>query len=254
MSVAKPVIGIPADRNVYDIHPFHMAGEKYVRSITDVVDGIPLVIPVLADHLEIDELLGLVDGLLFTGSPSNIEPHHYDGEPSAPDTLHDPHRDALTLPLARRALETGVPVFAICRGFQELNVIQGGTLHQDVKSIDGYHWHNRYVEFENEPLDVMYGPSHDISIVENGRLHTLLGRTTATVNSLHGQGIDRLGRDLTVEAYSDDGLIEAFTVDNTPGFNLAVQWHPEWKATEDELSTVMYEAFGEACRVRAAGR
>lgn len=251
MSVAKPVIGIPADRRMHGGHPFHQVGEKYIRAVTDCVDGIPLQIPVLADHLEIDELLGIVDGLLFSGSPSDIEPHHYNGAPSHPDTLHDPHRDALTLPLAQRALETGVPVFAICRGFQELNVALGGTLHQKVAEVPGYHLHK---ENPDDPLDVQYGPSHDIQLVDGGLLNRWTGESTVTVNSLHGQGVAQLADGLVVEALADDGLVEAFRVDGASGFNLAVQWHPEWLASDNEFSTVMFKAFGDACRQRAAER
>lgn len=251
MSAGRPVIGIPADRRMHGGHPFHQAGEKYVRAVTDCVDGIPLVIPVLADHLEIDELLQRMDGVLFTGSPSDIEPHHYAGTPSAPDTLHDPHRDALTLPLARRALATGVPVFAICRGFQELNVALGGSLHQKVAEVPGYHSHK---ENAADPLDVQYGPSHDVVLTEGGLLRSLTEAATVTVNSLHGQGVAQLADGLIVEATADDGLIEAFRVAAARGFNLAVQWHPEWRASENEFSTAMFKAFGEACRLRAAER
>lgn len=251
MSVAKPVIAIPADRRMHDGHPFHQVGEKYVRAVTDGIGGIPLTIPVLAERLEIDELLGLFDGILFSGSPSDIEPHHYAGAPSAPGTLHDAERDALTLPLARRALETGVPVFAICRGFQELNVALGGSLHQKVAEVPGFHSHK---ENPDDPLDVQYGPSHDIVLVEGGLLRKLHGRATVAVNSLHGQGVARLADGLVVEALADDGLVEAFRVDGAPGFNLAVQWHPEWRATDNEFSMAMFKAFGEACRQRAAER
>ena len=148
---------------MHDGHPFHQVGEKYIRAVTDGIGGIPLEIPVLADHLDIEELLGLFDGILFSGSPSDIEPHHYAGTPSAPGTLHDADRDALTLPLARRALEAGVPVFAICRGFQELNVARGGSLHQKVADVPGYHSHKENPE---DPLEVQYGPSHDVVLVE----------------------------------------------------------------------------------------
>ena len=147
MSVSRPLIGVPADRIIQEEHPFHQVGEKYIRAITDCVEGVPLLIPVLAEHLELDELLAAVDGVLFTGSPSDVEPHHYGGEPTGPDANHDPHRDAMTLPMAQRALAQGIPVFAICRGFQELNVVAGGTLHQDVKRLPGVHWHDRYSEF-----------------------------------------------------------------------------------------------------------
>ena len=251
MATVRPVIGIPADRRMHGAHPFHQVGEKYIRAITDCVDGIPLPIPVLAEQLDVDELLGIFDGILFSGSPSDIEPHHYAGTPSAPGTLHDAERDALTLPLARRALETGVPVFAICRGFQELNVALGGSLHQKVAEVPGFHSHK---ENPDDPLDEQYGPSHDIVLVEGGLLHRLLGRATVAVNSLHGQGVARLADGLIVEALADDGLVEAFRVADAPGFNLAVQWHPEWRAAENEFSKAMFKAFAEACRQRAAER
>jgi putative glutamine amidotransferase len=251
MATVRPVIGIPADRRMHGAHPFHQVGEKYIRAITDCVDGIPLPIPVLAEQLDVDELLGIFDGILFSGSPSDIEPHHYAGTPSAPGTLHDAERDALTLPLARRALETGVPVFAICRGFQELNVALGGSLHQKVAEVPGFHSHK---ENPDDPLDEQYGPSHDIVLVEGGLLHRLLGRATVAVNSLHGQGVARLADGLIVEALADDGLVEAFRVADAPGFNLAVQWHPEWRAAENEFSMAMFKAFAEACRQRAAER
>jgi len=251
MPTDRPVIGIPADRRMHGAHPFHQVGEKYIRAVIDCVGGIPLPIPALAGDLGIDELLGLFDGILFTGSPSDIEPHHYAGAPSAPGALHDAERDALTLPLARRALETGVPVFAICRGFQELNVALGGSLHQVVADVPGYHSHK---ENPDDPLDVQYGPSHDVVLADGGLLRTLAGKPAVAVNSLHRQGVARLADGLAVEAIADDGLVEAFRVDDTPAFNLAVQWHPEWRATENAFSRVMFKAFGDACRQRAAER
>src|SRR5256885_6363601 len=130
MAPARPLIGIPADRRMVGAHPFHMVGEKYARAVLDAAGAAPLLIPSLADELGSDELLQRLDGLLFTGSPSNVEPHRYAGAPSAPGTLHDPARDATTLPLIRKAVRAGVPVFGICRGFQEMNVAFGGTLHQ----------------------------------------------------------------------------------------------------------------------------
>ena len=154
-------------------------------------------------------------------------------------------------PLAQRALATGIPVFAICRGFQELNVVRGGTLHQKVAEVPGYHSHK---EDPEDPLDVQYGPSHDIRLVDGGLLRELAGQPTMTVNSLHGQGVARLGDGLVVEAVADDGLVEAFRVDETPAFNLAVQWHPEWRAGDNDFSRAMFGAFGDACRKRAAQR
>jgi putative glutamine amidotransferase len=228
-----------------------MVGEKYLKAITEAAEAVPLIIPVLADDLAIDELVDQVDGVLLTGSPSDIEPHHYGGESGDPNALRDPHRDALTLPIARHALETGVPLFAICRGFQELNVVLGGTLHQKVKDAPGYHNHK---ENPDDPLDVQYGPSHPVSLTEGGLLARLAGTREVMVNSLHGQGVARLADGVTVEAVADDGLIEAFTVDGAAAFALAVQWHPEWKATDNEFSSAIFRAFGDACRLRARKR
>jgi len=242
---AKPVVGIPADRRQIDPHPFHVVGEKYATAIRDGADAIPFLIPALGNSIDVETVLQRVDGILLTGSPSNVEPHHYDGAASRPGTLHDPHRDETTLPLIKLALEKGVPVFAVCRGFQELNVVLGGTLHQHVHEVEGYH---RHKENPDDPLDVQYGPSHEIHLVEGGWLRDLAGTDTVTVNSLHSQGIARLADGVTVEAVADDGLIEGFRVDGARNFALAVQWHPEWQVTQDRFSMAIFKAFGDACR------
>lgn len=242
---ATPVVGIPADRRQLDPHPFHVVGEKYVTAIRDGADALPFLIPALGDSIDAAAVLRRVDGILLTGSPSNVEPHHYDGEASKPGTLHDPHRDETTLPLIELALEKGVPVFAVCRGFQELNVVLGGTLHQHVHEVEGYHIHN---ENPDDPLEVQYGPSHEVHLVEGGLLRDLAGMDTVTVNSVHSQGVARLADGVSVEAVADDGLIEGFRVDGAKNFALAVQWHPEWKVTEDSFSMAIFKAFGDACR------
>ena len=248
---SRPIIGVPACRKPIDIHPFHVVGEKYLQAIIDGADALPLMIPVMAEHIHVDELLQHVDGVFLTGSLSNVEPHHYDGEPSEPGTLHDPHRDATTLPLARAVLKAGVPLMAVCRGFQELVVALGGSLHQKVHEVPGYHYH---LENPDDPLDKQYGPSHAVDLVEGGVLHKLAGETRVMVNSLHAQGVRRLPDGVTVEAIADDGLIEAFTVDGAPGFALGVQWHPEWRVTENDFSLAMFRAFGDACREYARQR
>ena len=239
----KPAIGVPADRRMVDPHPFHMAGEKYVQAVIDGSGGLPFIVPALGDLLDVDDIIAHVDGLLLTGSPSNIEPYHYEGQPSEPGTLHDPHRDALTLPLAKRAMEQGVPLLAVCRGFQELNVVLGGTLHQKVHEVPGYRMHKENPE---DPLEVQYGPSHELNLVEGGLLHSLAGADKVMVNSLHSQGVARL--------VADDGLIEAFVVDSAPGFTLAVQWHPEWQVLLNDFSTAIFKTFGDACRAYAEQR
>jgi len=248
---AKPVIGVPADRRVLDPHPFHMVGETYLTAIRDGASGVPFVIPALGSSLPPDEVLDRVDGLLLTGSPSNVEPHRYGGPASREGTLHDPHRDDTNLPLIERALERGLPLFAVCRGFQELNVVLGGTLHQHVQEIAGLSDHR---ENPKDPLERQYGPAHYVNLVDGGRLRALAGTERVQVNSLHSQGVAKLASGVTVEALADDGLIEGFRVDGTDGFALAVQWHPEWRVTENSFSKAIFQAFGDACRARAAER
>jgi len=251
MSSARPLIGIPADRRMVGAHPFHMVGEKYARAVLDAAGAAPLLIPSLADELGFEELLERLDGLLFTGSPSNVEPHRYEGPPSAPGTLHDPARDATTLPLIRKAVAAGVPVFGICRGFQEMNVAFGGTLHQKLHEVPGHLDHR---DDGTQPLEVQYGPAHDVTLAPGGMLRAFASGDRIRVNSLHSQGIDRLGPELEVEARAPDGVIEAFRVRNARRFALAVQWHPEWKVMSNPFSRALFAAFGEASRERAAAK
>lgn len=226
-------------------HPFHAVGEKYIAAVAQAADCLPLLIPVLETPLDVMEILARVDGIFFTGSPSNVEPHHYKGASSIPGTLHDPHRDATTLSLIPRAVASGVPVFGVCRGFQEMNVAMGGTLHQNVHEVPGYADHR---EDKEEPLDVQYAAAHDVVLEPGGMLARLAGAGRIEVNSLHGQGVDRLGPGLAVEARAPDGLIEAFRVEDAPTFALAVQWHPEWKVMTNEFSKALFAEFGRAAR------
>lgn len=248
MTLRRPVIGLPADRRMIGHHPFHAVGEKYIRAVVEAADAIPLLIPSLGEVLEIDELLEHLDGILFTGSPSNVEPHHYRGPASSTGTLHDPHRDATTLPLIPRAVANGVPVLGICRGFQEMNVAFGGTLHQKVHEVAGMLDHR---DDESRPLEEQYGPAHEVSLVPDGVLRGLAGTERVRVNSLHSQGVERLGDALAVEARATDGLVEAFRVKDAPRFALAVQWHPEWKVMSNAFSRALFAAFGAASRERA---
>lgn len=252
MAPRRPVIGIPADRRMIGAHPFHVVGEKYIDAIVTAAGALPLLVPALgAEVLGIDELLDSVDGLLLTGSPSNVEPRRYEGPPSAPGTLHDPERDATTLPLIPRAIKAGVPLLGICRGFQEMNVAFGGTLAQRLQDLPDRLDHR---ENAGEPLEVQYGPAHAVSLEPDGFLCALAGSRTVTVNSLHAQGVETLGSGLAVEARAPDGLIEAFRVSDGPGFAVAVQWHPEWQVMGNALSRALFAAFGAASRERARQR
>lgn len=232
-------------------HPFHAVGEKYITAVLDSAGALPLLVPSIGRELALQELLDSVDGLLLTGSPSNVEPQHYQGEPSAPGTLHDPARDATTLPLIPRAIAAGVPVLGICRGFQEINVALGGTLWQQVEEQPGLAGH---FEDPTQPLDVQYGPRHEVVLAPGGTLRRIAGADRLTVNSLHHQGVRDLAPGLLAEAHATDGLVEAFRVRDARAFALAVQWHPEWQSTANAFSSALFKAFGEAARERAAAR
>ena len=245
----RPVVLVPADNRPAGKHPSHWVGAKYIDAVR-LAGGLPLVVPsAVAD--DVDELLALADGVLLTGSPSNVHPSHF-GQPvhDAAQPL-DADRDAWTLPLVPKALAAGVPLFAICRGLQEANVALGGTLHQAVQQVAGFADHR---DPAKAPLDVQYGPAHDVEVQPGGVLEGLLGAVRFAVNSLHGQGVERLAGGARVEARAPDGLVEAFSMPAAPGFNLFVQWHPEWRAADNPVSMRLLAAFGDACRARRAVR
>lgn len=245
-----PLVGLPTDRKEIGPHPFLAVGEKYVRAVVDGAGALPILLPALRPALPLERLLEQVDGVLLTGSVSNIEPHHYGDEPSYEGNLHDPTRDANSLPMVTLAMEMGIPLLALCRGFQEVNVALGGSLYQKVHEQPGFLDHR---ENPGDPLDQQYGPAHVVTFNPGGMLAGIAGAPSARVNSLHGQGVARLGKGLKVEAVAPDGLIEAFRHEGA-GFLLGVQWHPEWRVTENPFYLGIFKAFGDACRTRAAQR
>ena len=244
-----PLVGLPADSKPIGLHRYQAVGEKYIRAIVEGAQALPLLIPSLEPTLDLEALLTQLDGLLLTGAYSNIEPHHYDGGPSYEGNLHDPARDATSLSLVRLAIAKRVPVLAVCRGLQEVNVALGGTLHQKVQDVPGLDDHREDLE---SPLDEQYAPVHPVRL--SGSLARIAGSDTAMVNSLHGQGIARVGRGLRVEAQAPDGLVEAVRLEDEASFLLAVQWHPEWKVAENPFYLGIFREFGAACRARAAHR
>jgi len=250
MAARKPLVAVNACVRQLGLHPFHVAGEKYLRAVVEGADALPLVLPALPGLVHPQAWLTNVDGLLLTGSPSNLEPHHYAGPPSAPGTLHDPQRDAFNLPLIRAALAADVPLLAICRGFQELNVALGGSLHACVHELPGYQDHR---EPTDQPVAVQYAARQALKVLPGGLLQAAGLPAQCQVNSIHGQGIDRLALALRVEAVAGDGLVEAVSVRDA-GFALGVQFHPEWQVTAHPHYLAIFQAFGAACRKRAAQR
>lgn len=224
-------------------HPFHIAGRKYVDAVR-LAGAIPLIAPPFAPA-ELPALLDAVHGVLFTGSPSNVHPSHFGEDVHDPSLPLDPERDAWTLPLIRLVLARGMPLFGICRGTQEANVALGGTLHQAVHEQPG---HDDHRARDEDPVDVQYGVRHAVDVLPGGVLARITPKAQLQVNSVHGQGIKRLAAGLRVEARAPDGLVEAFSVADAPGFNLCVQWHPEWRAAANPDSVDLFRAFGHAVK------
>jgi putative glutamine amidotransferase len=231
----------------------HRVGDKYIKAIFDVSQCAAVVVPAMAERHDFNVLIERLDGVFLTGSASNVEPHHYDGARNAKSGLRDSGRDNTTLPLIRAAIDAGLPIFAVCRGIQELNVALGGTLHQMVHELPGKmdHRMNRRL-----PASERFGPRHRVDITPYGLLHRLNGGAdSAIVNSAHAQSIDRPANRLNIEAVSEDGVIEAVSVKDAKVFALGVQWHPEHPlVVEAPLSIAMFNAFGDACRTRARQR
>ncbi len=242
--VSPPWVGLPTDSTLLGHHRFAVAGEKYIGALAQAAEVTPVLLPSLQPPLPAGPWLDRLDGLLLTGAVSNIEPHHYHGAPTWPGNRHDPARDANAFALLQAALDRDMPVLAICRGFQELNVVLGGTLHARVHAVPGLADHR---EDPAAPVEQQYGPAHPVRLVAGGWLAAWAGGDSVEVNSVHGQGIDRLATGLQVEARADDGLVEAAR-SPAHAFVLGVQWHPEWRAAEIAFHHRIFQAFGDACR------
>jgi putative glutamine amidotransferase len=245
IETGPPLIVVPADVRPGDGYVWHAAPETYLAALARSLGAIPLVLPSLAEAPDFDALLGRVDGVLLSGSRSNVHPTRY-GTPATPKSEpHDPRRDAVTVPLIAATLRRGVPLFAICRGMQELNVSLGGTLIAEVREEPGRADHRAPV---SDDADVRFAISHEVAIVPGGMLAGIVGADSIRVNSLHHQAIGRLADGLVVEATAPDGTIEAVSVRDAAGFALGVQWHPEYWVATDPPSAKLFAAFGEAVR------
>jgi putative glutamine amidotransferase len=238
-----PIVILPACRRTIEGRSFHATPTAYSDALR-LAGCQPLHVTAELPG-ELEALLDLADGILLPGSPNNVHPSHFDEEVRDASLPLDPRRDALSLPLIREAIARGIPLFGICRGHQEINVALGGSLHQAVHEIPG---HENHQPADGEAPDLQFGPAHGIRPVPGGLLESLLGTGSLTVNSVHGQAVHRLAPGLRVEALAPDGVIEAIHAPDAPGFNLGVQWHPEWKAAGNPVSEALFHAFGDACR------
>lgn len=252
-SPRKPIVLVPCDNRNYDDRPMQVLLQRYSDALRDLAQVV--TIPLLCTGKEdIEAYLAIADGIMLTGSPSNVHPSHFGQDVLDPSLPLDPARDSITLPLIHRAIEIGLPILAICRGLQEVNVTLGGSLHQAVQTLPGRHDHRGAQGRTGASTDETYALAHPVTAVAGGRLADIIGAAPVDVNSVHGQGIDRLAADLTAEAFAPDGQIEAVSIATHPGFSLALQWHPEWRPSESEASQQIFAAFGNACRAWVAQR
>lgn len=244
----RPVVAVVADRFERQRHATHAVLEGYVKALAQVAQVLPLIVPAHDDGVDTDTLVSMIDGFVLTGSPSNVAAERYGVTPLPASTIVDPARDAVSLRLLPEILAAGVPFLGICRGFQELNVAFGGSLERAVHEQPGRLDHRE--GDHDRPLSRWYEDRHAIHIDPGGRLAPLSDEATVMVNSLHHQGIARLGAGLRVEAKAPDGLIEAVSVESAEQFTLGVQWHPEMRVDDSLFARAIFTAFGDACRLR----
>ena len=245
MQRSLPIVGIVMNERIVTDTPTYTLATKYVIPVVDFVKATPVLLPPVAHHESLHEWLGFLDGIILTGSTSDIHPDRYGETIKNPNSVFDTNRDETSLNLIKGAIKIGLPILGICRGFQEINVALGGTLHQSIHRTPNFMDHREVV---HEDKDISYGPRHDVTAVNDGKLIKIVNKSQWKVNSLHDQGVEHLAENLQAEAYAEDGLIEAFSLkDNNDQFLLATQWHIEWKPQNDECSAAILRAFGHAC-------
>ncbi|QDP00084.1 gamma-glutamyl-gamma-aminobutyrate hydrolase family protein [Thalassotalea sp. PS06] len=244
---STPLVGVVCDMEIIGPHPFHVAGHKYIHALVAGSNCTPVLIPALGNLEHLKQLIHTLDGILLTGGYSMVNPVHYDGSPADAETKLDGDRDSTTLPLINLAIEAGVPVLGICRGFQEMNVALGGSLHQKLHETGQYIEHR---EDKEKLLEQQYDLAHSVRLNPDGQLYSLFDSEDIEVNSLHTQGVDQLAPGLNIEAVATDGLVEAFSVKDATSFAIAVQWHPEWQFNNNNYSRKLFSAFGQACQQR----
>lgn len=248
----RPVIGIIGNAHlINDEYPVQSAGVSNITAVAELTGALPLIVPAIPSASTIADLLDACDGFVLTGGRPNVHPSHYGVEPTEKHGTFDPDRDAVTLPLIRECVARGVPVFGICRGFQEINVAFGGTLHPEIREIPGRMNHRMPPD---GTLEEKFEHRHVVRLTHGGQFHRVLGSCEVLVNSLHGQGILGCGTRVVIEGVAPDETPEAIVIEGAPGFAMAVQWHPEWNAANDPVSRPLFQALGAAVRARSEPR
>ncbi len=242
----RPVIGIIGNHTMIDgTYPAFTGGEMNASAISCVASAMPLLIPSHPDFVDVDELMDICDGFLLTGGRPNVHPEEYGEDATEAHGAFDRSRDAITLPLTRKCVERGQPVLGICRGFQEMNVAMGGTLHPEIRDLPGRMNHRMPPE---GTLEEKFALRHPVHVSEGGVFHQIFGATEVMTNTLHGQGIKSTGSSVVIDGHAEDDTPEAIYIEGASGFALAVQWHPEYNAANDPVSRPLFEAFGDAAR------
>ena len=248
--MTRPVIGVIG--NAYVVESRYMTqlvGTNNLRAVAEVANALPLMFAGTPRVTDIADVLAAVDGVLLTGARANVHPSHFNTEPHARHEPYDEERDALALPLIAACIACGMPIFGICRGFQEMNVALGGSLHPEIRELPG-RMNHRMPRLDNGEIhpdpEVIFADRHDVSLVAGGVFARLLGRDRIRVNSLHGQGILELGRRVFVEGVAEDGTIEAISIADAPSFALGAQWHAEHDPQVNPINRALFQAFGEA--------
>ena len=242
----RPVVGVIGNPHlINDEYPAYAGGSMNFEAISQVSGAMPLMVPADPKFLSPEELLETCDGFLLTGGRPNVHPEEYGEEPTEAHGAFDRGRDAITLPLVRACVERGQPFLAICRGFQEMNVAMGGSLHPEIRDLPGRDNHRMPPD---GTLEEKFELRHDVTFSEGGIFHRLMGNQVVRTNTLHGQGIDIPGPRIVVDGTAEDGTAEAIYVKDAPGFTLGVQWHPEWNAADDPVSRPLFKGFGDALR------
>ncbi|MEM1065486.1 MAG: gamma-glutamyl-gamma-aminobutyrate hydrolase family protein [Pseudomonadota bacterium] len=249
--MARPIVGIIGNSHlINDQYPAHAGGSMNSHAVAQVSQALPMIIPADPEFVSVEELMGACHGFVFTGGRPNVHPEEYGHEETDAHGTFDRARDQIALGLIRACVEAGQPILAICRGFQELNVAMGGTLHPEIRELPGRMNHRMPPD---GTLEEKFELRHDVTFTKGGVFHRMMGSEVVLTNTLHGQGIEEPGARIVIDGWADDGTAEAIYVNGAPGFALGVQWHPEWNAAEDPVSRPLFEAFGHATRAWAAG-
>ncbi|WP_238365824.1 gamma-glutamyl-gamma-aminobutyrate hydrolase family protein [Mesobacterium pallidum] len=250
--MARPVVGIIGNHHlINDTYATHAGGVMNSEAVAGVSNCLPLLIPADPRYVSVAELMETCDGFLLTGGRPNVHPTEYGEEETPAHGAFDRARDAITLPLVRACVDSGQPFLAICRGFQEVAVAMGSTLHPEIRDLPGRMNHRMPPD---GTIEEKFALRHVVTLTEGGPFHRLMGSTEVMTNTLHGQGVTRAGTRFVIDGHAPDGTPEAAYVKDAPGFTLSVQWHPEFNAANDPVSRPLFEAFGDACRAWAEGR